>query len=192
MKSTILLFLIIIGSIGPVFCQQLDLNAHVKLTPVSSGAFSLNGWKANKASAVIFFSPECPICKGFTKSLRELADSFSGQGIKFYLIFPGDFSVAQIRKFQKQYTLAIPAYKDENKQLVKILGATTTPQAFVISPEGGIIYSGKIDNWYENIGKQRTVITQFYLRDALIAVLNHNQPYIKKTEPVGCFININR
>ena len=189
MKCTILLFLVI-GSLVPAFCQRLDLNANVKLTPVATAAFSLNEWRQNKASVVIFFSPDCPICIGFTKSIRELADSFSGRGIKFYLIFPGDFSAAQIRKFQKQYTIPIPAYRDERKQLVKILAATTTPQAFVINPEGEIIYSGKIDNRYENIGKQRTVITQFYLRDALNAALNHYEPSIKKTEPVGCFINI--
>jgi hypothetical protein len=53
-----------------------------------------------------------------------------------------------------------------------------------------VIYSGKIDNWFEDIGKRRTIITEFYLQDALNSVIRHREPAIKETKPVGCFIDI--
>jgi peroxiredoxin len=190
MKTVFCLGLFVVILFSALQGQSLDLNGKVKLTPVTGAKFTWEQIKMNKASAVIFFSPECPICNALIKTVRDLADSFATAGVKFYLVYPGSYySVANLRKFQKSYQLKPDGFRDDNNELVKLLGATVMPQVFVINPAGGIAYSGKIDNSYEGIGKRRTVITEFYLKDALNAVLQHREPKIKLTEPAGCFIN---
>lgn len=189
MKHLTILVILSIAILNSIYAQSIDVNRPVKLTPVSREKFSLIDIKSNKASVFIFLSPECPICIKMTGSIREIADSFASKGVKFYLIFPGKyFTASQIQTFQKTYKLDIPALRDENNEFVALTGATITPQAFVVDHTGKIVYTGKIDNWYESIGKRRTVITEFYLRDALDAVINSRLPKIKRTEPVGCII----
>jgi peroxiredoxin len=183
-------FLILLLLAQTSFSQVVNLDAKLTLSGTSGKKLYLEKLKENKASVVIFYSPECPICINMTKTVREMADTFVRKGIQFYIIYPGNYySNQRIRKFQKNYMLKMGGYRDDNNILVKDLGATVTPQVFVIGPTGKIIYSGKIDNWFEEIGKRRTIITEHYLRDALEAVIINQEPAVKKTAPVGCFIN---
>jgi peroxiredoxin len=186
------LFVILLLSFANLFSQQINLDHPLSLPGISGKKLSLHQFKENKASVVIFFSPECPICVSMTKTIREMADTFAQQGVKFYIIYPGNYySNKHIREFQKSYLLKMGGYRDDNNALVKALGAKVTPQAIVISPAGKIVYSGKIDNWFEDIGKRRTIITQFYLHDALTAIIKNQAPPVEKTDPVGCFIMVN-
>jgi hypothetical protein len=74
--------------------------------------------------------------------------------------------------------------------LTKALKATVTPEAVVIDNNKNRIYSGKIDNRFEDIGKRRTIITEQYLQDAIDAILHNKLPAIERTEPVGCILNL--
>jgi hypothetical protein len=59
------------------------------------------------------------------------------------------------------------------------------PQVFVLRGRT-VLYSGKIDNSYERVGKRRTIITQHLLHDVLTNIVQ-NQPIVpSKTEPIGC------
>jgi len=190
MKAVFCLGLYIFIIAGVLSGQSLDLTNKVKLRPVTGTKFSLARLSTNKVSALIFYSPECPICNALIKTVRDMADSFAMQGVKFYLIYPGSYySLSNLRKFQKSYLLKSEGFRDDNNELVKVLGATVMPQVFVIDSAGNIVYSGKIDNSYEGIGRRRSFITEFYLKDALNAVLRHSELKIKRTEPAGCFIN---
>lgn len=189
MRMFICFYLFGLVPIHSLFAQQIDLNSKVSVMPVTGKKFSLQQLRENKASVIIFYSPECPICISMTKSVREMADSFGLKGAKFYLVYPGTYySKTHIRKFQQTYQLKPDGFRDDSKTLAKLLGATVTPQAFIIDSLGNIVYSGKIDNWFVDIGNRRTIITEFYLRDALSSLLSHRKITVKKTEPVGCFI----
>ena len=170
--------------------QQLNINTKLNIKSITGGKLRFKSLKSNKATVIVFYSPECPICISMSKTLRDLSDSFTTKGVQFYLIYPGNYySLSVLKKFQKNYLLKMDGFRDDHNQLVHILGATVNPEAFVISPDGNIAYSGKIDNWFEDVGKRRSVVTEFYLKDALQALLKNEHPAIRKTEPVGCFIN---
>ena len=55
--------------------------------------------------------------------------------------------------------------------LVQLSGASVTPQAAVLSPDGTVLYLGRIDNRVEDFGKQRPQATVPDLRNALDALL---------------------
>jgi len=88
-----------------------------------------------------------------------------------------------------KYQLTIPHKTDYFKTLSRSLGATVTPEAILLDTEGEIIYQGRIDNSYVQIGKRRRVVTTHELSDALDAVVNHTDIKLPRTEAIGCFIN---
>lgn len=139
----------------------------------------------------IFLSETCPICQNQTLTLRQLYDEYSGKGITFQGVFPNlEFSTDEsIRKFARKYKIDFNLKRDEKQQLTNQLGATVTPQIYVVrNATQQVIYKGKTDNGFEGIGKKRQVITAHYLRDALQSILDNKPIAVNETTAVGCFI----
>lgn len=146
---------------------------------------------SDSISVYIFLSETCPICKSQTLTLRQLYSEYSSKGISFIGLFPNEeYSTNEsIQQFGKKYKLDFELKRDEGQKMVKKFSATTNPQIFVIrNATQQILYAGKIDNGFENIGKKRQVVTEHYLRDALESILLQKEIEIKETQPVGCFI----
>jgi thiol-disulfide isomerase/thioredoxin len=146
----------------------------------------------HKATVFLFYSPECPICLSQTKTISELYNQHKKDSIDFIMVFPGKFySNKIIKRFLKDYAISIYAIRDDNVALTNYMKATVTPEAVVLDRNRNRIYSGRIDNLFEDIGERRTIVTEHYLRDAIVAVLENKEPVIKRTEPVGCILNLN-
>ena len=147
--------------------------------------------QTDSINVYVFLSETCPICQNQTLSLRDLNATFAPKGVKIIGIFPNiemSDSVS-ILKFKKKYKLDFDVQIDKNQQLTSALKATTTPQVFVVNKNTQeILYEGKVDNSFERVGKRRQIITEFYLRDALMQIVQNQCVTVKKTEAVGCFI----
>lgn len=74
--------------------------------------------------------------------------------------------------------------------LANSLKATVTPEVFLIDAAGQLQYQGAIDNWFYELGKYRLNTTEQYLIDALTALNNGEQPPVRQTEAIGCFIQM--
>jgi len=77
---------------------------------------------------------------------------------------------------------------DKRHQVVRATGATQTPQAVVVGPEGRILYSGRIDNRYAALGRARRKATETDLREALEEILAGREVSVPRTKTVGCYI----
>lgn len=161
-----------------------------------SGIQSWNGtelmqqdlWKA-ELNVFIFLSPECPLCENYSATLKQLRTEFEEDRVAFVGIFSGEwYSREEITAFLARYQPPVTPVLDPGYQLQQLFSATVTPEVVVTNQEGRILYQGKIDNWIVSLGKKRTVVNQYYLRDALRSLLNGLPPEIAKTEPIGCFI----
>jgi hypothetical protein len=53
-----------------------------------------------------------------------------------------------------------------------------------------VVYSGAIDNWAVDLGQKRQVITEFYVRDVLQALIHQQTIPYAKTQAIGCFLEI--
>ncbi|WP_214225981.1 redoxin domain-containing protein [Pedobacter sp. B4-66] len=141
----------------------------------------------SKAVVFVFLSPECPLCKNYLPGLVKLKNS--NKDINFYGIIPGtSYSLKEINELKNEYGINFDLLTDKEKRLSKYLGATTTPEVFLINKMGAITYSGLIDNWSSALGQKRLVITEKYLEQAIKDLLDGKQTF-KKTIPVGCLIN---
>lgn len=138
----------------------------------------------------IVFSTECPVGLNHVNDLKRLATEFTE--VEFELLFSGTyFEEKEVAGFMVKYGLKdrLSWRVDENDKLIKELKARVMPCAFLISEEGAVVYSGKINDRPVRLGKVRPRANTRYLADAIKAVQNGVEPPIAKTEPVGCLLN---
>ena len=171
--------------------SPLEKISSIPLTDFSNKEITLSEIPDHKATVITFLSPECPLSENYTKTLNDIQLEFEEKGIDFINMFPGTYySGEEIHTFVQTYKLKQNNLPDKKLLLVKYLKATTTPEVFVLNNKGVVVYSGAIDNWAIDLGEKRQVITEFYLKDALNAILQNRKVTISKTKAVGCFIEI--
>ena len=144
---------------------------------------------SKKLLVVVFINPECPITQRYTRTLSALNDSL-GENALFIGVIPGTlFDDKRIADFKEQFGFKLPIIKDEQYTIARAVCATVYPEAILLNQQSEILYSGKIDNWYESVGNYRAEPTEFYLKDAIGAYIKNGVVALKKTTPVGCFIS---
>jgi hypothetical protein len=147
------------------------------------------GPAAPLATVDLFVATDCPIANGYAPEIERLHDAYLAKGISFRLVFPDrDLTEETVRRHLADYGLTVPFVIDRDHAFVKRASATTTPEAVVFDPKGVILYQGRIDNRYSDLGDRRGTVTELYLRDALDAILAGKRPAVAKTEAIGCLI----
>ena len=171
-------------------CRQgkADISA-LGLLSIDGQEFNIARLSDYKASVVFFFAPECPLSQNYTLPIQEIRTQFPSDSLLFLGIFPGDFEAdTAYTWFAKKYAVSYPLLRDPENIFTDRLGATITPEVFVLDRKGKILYNGAIDNWAFDLGKKRQVVTEKYLIEALTAVIENREIRIKKTKAIGCII----
>jgi hypothetical protein len=143
-----------------------------------------------KAVVYLFTSVDCPVSNRYAPEMRRLIDRFSPQGVVFRLVYPGRPETDEaIRKHMMSfgYSGAL-AYRDPDMSLVRHVGATITPEVAVLV-RGKVVYRGRIDDRYADLGVERPAATSHDLADALTASLAGKAVPHPTTQAVGCFIS---
>ena len=162
----------------------LDLNGRA-IDPLDSGG--------KRATVLIFTMTECPIANRLLPAIERLRAVYEPQRVRFWLVFvdPAE-PVATIQNHLTTYEQHAKAIRDPRHELVRMTGATRTPEAAVFVHEGArhrMVYRGRIDNRYADVGRARPKATSHDLENALDAALAGDAsgpPRI--TQPVGCII----
>jgi hypothetical protein len=169
------------GSAGPV--RVLGISGTREIDPFAAPA-------GVKAIVFLFTSTDCPISNRFAPEVRRIASTFAPQGIVFRLIYPNPSDDAKaIREHMKAFAYegATEAFRDPNHSLVKFVGATITPEVAVVAGEH-VLYRGRIDDRFVDLGLERPSPTRHDLADALAAVVAGKPVVQATTQAVGCFI----
>lgn len=169
--------------------------AHAQSPPVFSltdteGRVHTNAeWSGKQAVVLLFVSTDCPLSNNLVPELNRIEQAYAPRGVAFYAV-QGDATVAAdaVRKHVKEFGYVFPYLFDPKESLADFTGATTTPEAAVLSARGELLYLGRVDNRLEDFGKQRVKITQFDLREALDAVLGGRPVPHPRTHALGCAI----
>lgn len=138
----------------------------------------------------IFLHESCVISQYYTLPLRELHAEYANEEIGFVGLFPNFSSKpSQIQSFKEKYEIPFALKTDYFHTKTKALGATVTPEVIVVNEVNGtIIYQGRIDDNYAQIGRRKRRATSFELRDTLQALQDGQPILVARTEAVGCFI----
>lgn len=142
-----------------------------------------------KATVQIFVSTDCPVSNRYAPEIARLYREFSPQGIRFQLIYPNKQDAdGAIERHRVAFALPDIAQQDRAHQLVTRAGATVTPEAAVFDSKMRLLYRGRIDNRFVELGRERPVATEHDLRNALASVLAGAPVNPARTQAVGCFI----
>ena len=141
-----------------------------------------------KANVLIFITNDCPIANAYAPEIQSIMRDYSPRGAAFFLVHVDpDLDSEKAKKHAADFGYDCRILLDPKHLLVKRLEADVTPEAFVISP-GGVVYRGRIDDLFADLGKKRRQARNRDLRTALDAVLAGKQPPNPRTEAVGCYI----
>ncbi|MGB3077009.1 MAG: redoxin domain-containing protein [Chitinophagales bacterium] len=191
MKS-LLLFALILLSFYNSGCSNKKATSDlfsVELISVQHENFPFSELHSKKASVIVFLQPECPFCNSYGKTLRELDSVFKKQNILLIGVVAGkNYPENEIIAYSGKNRLQFPILLDPEFVLQKKLRATITPEAFLVSNNGAILYRGMIDNWGYEIGKVRPIVTAHYLTDAVSALLQNKPVSPDSTKAIGCYI----
>ena len=137
----------------------------------------------------IFIMPDCPVSQGYVPEMNRIADGYAARGIAFFAVQADvTASLATVRAHVAEFGYHFPVLLDPRQQLVRRTGATTTPEAIVITSAGSVLYQGRIDNRIASLGVTRPQATEFDLRNALDAVLAGRPIVHPRTTAYGCLI----
>jgi mono/diheme cytochrome c family protein len=137
--------------------------------------------------AVVFLSHECPISREYIPELNRLAGMLADRPVKFVGVVsePGLTRSAAV-KFQKEFKIAFPLLFDASGEIAAALRPTHVPEAFVLDAASQVVYRGRIDDQYSEIGKKRPAAATHDLADAIHATLDGKAIATVRTTPVGC------
>ena len=116
-------------------------------------------------TVLIFVSTDCPISNRYAPEIKRLHDEFTPRGVRFRLVYPNPLdSDADISKHLEEYGYPHIAQRDRDHTLVKMAGATITPEAAVFDARERLVYRGRIDDRFVELGRERPAATQSDLR----------------------------
>jgi hypothetical protein len=145
---------------------------------------------ANQAKAVVFIfvGLDCPISNGYMPEYQRLNQEF--KDIVLRLVYPNmDESASAIRKRLQEYHCSVQTLRDPRHELVKMTEARVTPEAAVFAAGRGLVYRGRIDDRYFDLGKARPAATSHDLKEVLEAISAGKPPGPRTTRAVGCYIS---
>jgi len=139
-----------------------------KLPDTNGAEHSLKSLTGKHGAVLIFISVQCPVSNGYNERMKKLAEDYQARGINVIGINSNvtePISSVKAHAADKHFTFTV--LKDDGNKIADRLGATRTPEAYVIDANGKLVYHGRIDN------SQNTAnITSNDLRDALDELLS--------------------
>ena len=147
-------------------------------------------WSGTKAILLFFVTTDCPVANSYVPEMNRIHDTYAPRGVRVFAV-QSDTTIADadVARYARDYHYGFPLLLDPRQVLVRMANAAITPQAAVLSPEGKVLYLGRIDNRVADFGKQRSEATQQDLREALDAVLAGKPAPHPFTKSIGCAIN---
>jgi len=138
-------------------------------------------------SVLIFYWHDCPICNSYVPEINRLRAHFTR--FAFYIVeVDPDWTQAQARAHVRQFDLQPPLLLDPRHHLAALAKATVTPEAVVFGANKSVLYRGRIDDTYAQLGVRRPAATTHDLLNALDAILA-GKPIAVQPPAVGCWIS---
>ena len=160
------------------------------LPAVDGNTYSIASFQDKTAVVVVFTCNHCPYAQAYEDRIVELQRDYQDKSVQVVAInpndaiaYPDDGFDGMVKRAQEK-GFNFPYLRDESQEIAHAYGAVRTPHIFLLGPDRTLVYTGKIDdNWEE----PAAVKTRF-LRDAIDAVLAGSAPDPASTPAIGCTI----
>lgn len=136
-----------------------------------------------KGLVAVFMSARCPCSNSHVDVVKKLANEYSD--FHFVVIHSNsDEPVDEAKTYFKSADLNIPVLQDEHTRLANEFRASRTPHAFVVAPDGKIVYRGGVTD-SADAGSAR----KQFLRDALDDLERGQKIRVAEARSLGCSIS---
>jgi peroxiredoxin len=138
-----------------------------KLPDADGAEHSLKSLTGKHGAVILFVATKCPVSNAYNDRMEKLAQDYKARGINVIGINSNNTEPAsEVKSHAGEKHLTFTILKDDGNKIADRLGATRTPEAYVIDASGKLVYHGRIDN------SQNTAnITSSDLREALDEML---------------------
>lgn len=163
----------------------LSLQPSPSITTTQGQTLALSG---RPATVLVFVTTTCPIARSMQPVLKRLHQTYAPKNVQFISVHVDPtLTKSQIQTYVKDFELPWPQTVDKSHRLVNLYKATITPEAVLLDKSAQVVYQGRINNSYPEIGVKKDPTTHD-LQDALAATLAGKPVKNPKTKPVGCII----
>ncbi len=156
----------------------------LELRDASGAAVRLHG-APGRATVVVFLNADCPMAQLSAPRLAALAGRFAPPAVRFLAVAVGEDAPAP--EFARG--LPFPYLRDPDGRLADALGATRSPQAFVLDADRRVRYRGRVDDQYAPGGVRRPKPSRDDLAEALAEVVAGRPVAVPLTECAGCLLD---
>ncbi|GIW97402.1 MAG: thiol-disulfide isomerase [Pirellulaceae bacterium] len=148
----------------------------------------LEQWKDAPILVVAFLGVECPLARLYGPRLNQLYEEYRDRGVMILGIDSNrQDSLKEMTAYVTRHHIGFPFLKDVGHRLADRLGATRTPEVFVLDAHRRVRYQGRIDDQY-GVGYSRYDANRSDLRNAVEALLAGRPIAVAQTPAVGCII----
>ena len=141
-----------------------------------------------KAVVLFFVSPFCSTTRPFMKEINAIAAAYADRAVVSLIHSDSEITVEVALQHADMNEVKAPVLVDKDQKLAKLVKATITPEAVVLSPTGEVLYQGRINDLYLGPTKRQRAATTKDLRDALDAILAGKPVPQPQLEAQGCKI----
>lgn len=174
-----------VGAVAPEFIAKDSTGKDV----------SLSNFKG-KIVVLEWFNPNCPFVNKFYKNgtMQKFQETLATKGVVWLTVNSsssgrsGHLSPEEGEETRKELGMKSSALiLDEDGKVGKAFGARTTPQMYIVGPDGKIAYAGAIDSEASTSSDDIAGATNYVL-EATDALLAGKPVQVTSTEPYGCSV----
>jgi peroxiredoxin len=164
--------------------EEMKKVSDFTLDDYSGVKHSLSDYKSSKAIVLMFIATQCPVSNAYNERMAALQKDYADKGVTFIGINANkQEGVDEIREHAKEHGFSFTILKDWNNVIADKLGASVTPETYVLNSNLEILYHGRIDD-----SQRSNKVTSSDLRTALDQVLGGKAVTVHETKAFGCSI----
>jgi len=162
--------------------------ADFTLPDVNGKPHRLYDFAGKTAVAVIFIATRCPYSNAFNHVMASLAHEYESRGVAVIGINANKTEpVSEVAEHARTHGLDFLVLKDEGNQIADRLGASVTPEVFLLDSTWTLRYHGALGNSHQpTTNADKT--TDDEIRPALENVLAGKPAGVAETKAFGCTI----
>ncbi|MGE0606311.1 MAG: thioredoxin family protein [Pirellulales bacterium] len=175
------------GKFNDVLSVGDDAPRFEGLAGVDGKMHSMADYDAVKLVVVVFTCCHSPCATAYEQRLEAIDRDYAGRGVQLVAISVSLHAADQLPAMRERAEKAgwlFPYLHDASQETGRQYGASATPQAFVLDGNRQIRYTGRIDDQIDDVDVKKP-----YLRQALDALLEGQDPPTTETRPAGCRIS---
>ena len=162
---------------------SLDPIPDLTIETIRSELYSIDSLCRKGLVVLVFTSTKCPVASQYTQRLNRMNKYYSNASV-IGIYSNHEDTVQAIAKHVREMGILFHTVKDFDGKLANQLGATMTPQAFIIDQNRIIRYRGPVDdNRYANRVREK------HLQNAIDQLLNDQEITVSQADSFGCTIH---